>query len=210
MTSTEKSSNRKKWDYEWGVTGKPVAWISRNRKHKKKKKMTKNYEENYCKKCRKLQDVKENLAKKNVQPHQYSPSSSHELPMEPRVKVVSGKHSIYTLFPKNQNCDICLRTKITSSSCRRRTGTVVPRAEHIGDLMTADHKSSQWKMWISKQSSIRRCGTRLGNSVVTNHTQKSLPHGNLTRGQIEIQNPTQRRVLKEGWKMHTLTGWWLK
>ena len=34
-----------------------------------------------------LQDFKENLVDKNVQPHQYSPSSTHELPMEPRAKV---------------------------------------------------------------------------------------------------------------------------
>ena len=38
------------------------------------------------------------------------------------------------------NCDICLKTKITRASCRRRAGTVVPRAEHFGDLITADHK----------------------------------------------------------------------
>ena len=37
-----------------------------------------------------LQDFKENLVDKNVQQHQYSPSSSHELPMEPRAKVVPG------------------------------------------------------------------------------------------------------------------------
>ena len=41
---------------------------------------------------------------------------------------------------KGRNCDICLRTKITRASCRKRTGTVVPRAEHFGDLITADHK----------------------------------------------------------------------
>ena len=29
-----KTSSRKKWDYERGVTAKRVAWISRNRKHK--------------------------------------------------------------------------------------------------------------------------------------------------------------------------------
>ena len=68
--------------------------------------------------------------------------SSHELPMEPRAKVEpgSGKHSVYTHFPKDPNCDICLKTKITRASCRRRAGTVVPRAEHFGDLITADHK----------------------------------------------------------------------
>ena len=68
--------------------------------------------------------------------------SSHELPMEPRAKVEpgSGKHSVYTHFPKDQNCDICLKTKTTRSSYRRRAGTVVLRAEHFGDLITADHK----------------------------------------------------------------------
>ena len=35
---------------------------------------------------------------------------------------------------------MCLKRKITRVSCRRRTGTAVPRAEHFGDLITADHK----------------------------------------------------------------------
>ena len=45
-------------------------------------------------------------------------SSSHELPKEPRAKVEpgSGMHGIYTHFPKDRNCDICLRTKITRAS----------------------------------------------------------------------------------------------
>ena len=68
-------------------------------------------------------------------------SSSHEPPIEPRayVEPSSGKHSVFTHFPKDQNCDTCLKTKITTASCRRRAGTVVPRAEHFGDLITADH-----------------------------------------------------------------------
>ena len=52
----------------------------------------------------------------------------------------SGKHSVYTHFPKDPICDVCLKTKITRGSCRRRAGTVVPRAEHFGDLITADPK----------------------------------------------------------------------
>ena len=52
----------------------------------------------------------------------------------------SGTQSVYTHFPKDPNCDICLKTKITRTFCRRRTGTVVPRAEHFGDLIAADHK----------------------------------------------------------------------
>ena len=58
-------------------------------------------------------------------------NSSHELPLEPRARVVSSKHNIFIHFPKDRNCDICLRTKITRDSCRRRTGTVVPRAENL-------------------------------------------------------------------------------
>ena len=78
-----------------------------------------------------LQDFKENLVDKKVQPHQHSPSSSRELPMEPRAKVVPvrSKQSIYTHFTKDRNCDMCLRTKITRASCRRRTGTVVQNSQ---------------------------------------------------------------------------------
>ena len=52
----------------------------------------------------------------------------------------SGKQCVQTHFPKDPNCDICLKKKITRASCRRRAGTVVPRAEHFGDLITPDHK----------------------------------------------------------------------
>ena len=50
------------------------------------------------------------------------------------------KHSIYTHFPKDRNCDICLRTKMTRAPCKRRNGEAVPRAENFGNLVTADHK----------------------------------------------------------------------
>ena len=75
--------------------------------------------------------------------HRSAPaSSSRESASEPRVKVgpVSVKHSIFSHFPKDINCDFCLRTKFTRVLCRKRTGTAVPRAEKIGDLTTADHK----------------------------------------------------------------------
>ena len=51
-----------------------------------------------------------------------------------RVRIVS------THFPKDPNCDICLKTKIARASCRRRTGTVVPRAANFIDSIIADHK----------------------------------------------------------------------
>ena len=67
-------------------------------------------------------------------------SSSHELSSEPVRSVDLGKHSVHTHFPKDRNCEICQRTKITIAPCRRRNGGAVPRAENFGDLITADHK----------------------------------------------------------------------
>ena len=69
-------------------------------------------------------------------------SSSHEASLEPTParREDLGKHSVSTHFPKDRNCEICQRTKITRAPCRRRIGGAVPRAENIGDLITADHK----------------------------------------------------------------------
>ena len=85
-------------------------------------------------------EFKHGLVDESIPEHQDTSSSSHDLPLEPRAKVVSGKHSIFTRFPKDRNCERCLRTKITRASCRKRTGAVVPRADNLGDLITADHK----------------------------------------------------------------------
>ena len=87
-----------------------------------------------------LQEFRENLVheRRRLEPRRNpelrdrdTSSSSHELPMESRAKVEpgSGKHSVYTHFPKDPNCHICLKTKITRASCRRRAGTVVPKAQ---------------------------------------------------------------------------------
>ena len=45
-------------------------------------------------------------------------SSSHEISLEPTTKRREdlGKHSVYTHFPKDRNCEICKRTKITNNS----------------------------------------------------------------------------------------------
>ena len=50
-----------------------------------------------------------------------------------------GKHNVYTHFPKDRNCEICQRTKITRAPCRRRNGEAALRAANFGDLITADH-----------------------------------------------------------------------
>ena len=91
---------------------------------------------------------------------------SRNLLLEPLRRVVPGDHSVETHFPKDRNCEIGQRTKITRTPCRRHTGGVVPRAQNFGGLITADHKiNSQWRMWISKKSPICSCGARMRNSM---------------------------------------------
>ena len=90
-----------------------------------------------------LQEFRENLVDDKIPLQGGShASSSHEVSLEPTAKRREdlGKHSVYTHFPKDRNCEICKRTKITSSPCRRRNGEAVPRAANFGDLITADHK----------------------------------------------------------------------
>ena len=59
---------------------------------------------------------------------------------EPRSKVESGKHNVVTHSPKDRNCEVCRRTRITRTHCRKRTSNLIPRAEHLGDLITADYQ----------------------------------------------------------------------
>ena len=68
-------------------------------------------------------------------------SSSHGLSLERTRRSDLGKHTVFILTSrKTEIGEICHRTKITRTPCRRRIGRVVPRAENFGDLITADHK----------------------------------------------------------------------
>ena len=90
-----------------------------------------------------LQEFREKLVDGEIPVHGEShASSSHEASLEPVFKRREdlGKHSVYTHFPKDRNCEICKRTKITRAPCRRRNRGAVPRSENFGDLITADHK----------------------------------------------------------------------
>ena len=94
-------------------------------------------------------------------------SSSHKVSLEPTFKRREdlGKHSVYTHFFQDRNCEICKRTKITRAPCRRRKGEAVPRAANFGDLIAADHKSPKRQLRVSKQSSIRSRGTGSSHSM---------------------------------------------
>ena len=90
-----------------------------------------------------LQEFRENLVDDEIPMQGGShASSSHEASLEPIEKRREdlGKHNVHTHFPKDRNCEICKRTKITRAPCRRRKGGAVPRAANFGHLITADHK----------------------------------------------------------------------
>ena len=91
----------------------------------------------------KKKEFRENLVDDEVPEHRDShASSSHEMSLEPTSTRSEdlGKRRVFSHFPKDRNCEICQRTKITRAPCRRRNGGAVPRAENFGDLITADHK----------------------------------------------------------------------
>ena len=58
-----------------------------------------------------LQEFKLGLVDESVPEHPDTSGSSYELPLERRAKVVPSKLNICAQFPKDQNCDIRLRTK---------------------------------------------------------------------------------------------------
>ena len=70
----------------------------------------------------------------------------------------SRKHSIYTHFPKDRNCEVCFQTKMTRAPCRRRTGEALLRTKKFGDLMTADGQGDG----SPRQVSNKRRRTREG------------------------------------------------
>ena len=93
-----------------------------------------------------LQEFRENLVDDEIPEHgDPHASSSHEASLEPILKRREdlGKHSVCTHFPKDRNCEICQRTKITRAPRRRRRGGAVPRAENFGDLINSRSQGPQ-------------------------------------------------------------------
>ena len=129
--------------------GNPVARFHRNPKREifKKKKTLKRrtpyrFRETCCEICQiGWRTSQKHLEHEEVLASRDAPTStSRESDSEPPLKLVSRKHSIFSHFPKERICEVWKRTKITRAPCRQRTGDAVPRAEHFGDLITADHK----------------------------------------------------------------------
>ena len=89
-----------------------------------------------------LQEFRENLVDERVLEHRDThASSSHTASLEPTSKRSTdlGKHSVCTHFPKDRNCEICQRTKITG----HRAEDVLAESYFVQKIVvncTADHK----------------------------------------------------------------------
>ena len=80
-----------------------------------------------------LQEFRENLVDDRVPERRHSNASFSHEPFFGACAYekcgFGGKHIVKTHFPRDRNCEICQRTKITRASCRRRTGGAVHRAD---------------------------------------------------------------------------------
>ena len=78
-----------------------------------------------------------------------------------RVSIVSTR-----TFPKDPNCDICLKTN-NEGFLQKTCWYSRAQSRKLWWLNNRRSHNSQWRKWIAEQSSICRGGTRCGNSVVT-------------------------------------------
>ena len=91
-----------------------------------------------------LQEFRENLVDDEIPEHGDShASSSDEASLEPIFKRREDlcKHSVYTHFPKDRNCEICKRTKNYKGPMQKDAMAKPHLVLNIFcDLITADHK----------------------------------------------------------------------
>ena len=52
----------------------------------------------------------------------------------------AAKHNAFTNFPKDPDCEVCKRNKITRAPCRKCSSDYIACAENFGDLITTHHK----------------------------------------------------------------------
>ena len=115
-----------------------------------------------------LQEFRENLVDDRVPERKDShASSSHELSLEPMParSVDLGKHSVYTHFPERPKLrdlpeDQNYKSPVQKTHWRSRTS-----CRKFWWFDYSRSQSSQWRLWISKQSSICSRCARLGHPM---------------------------------------------
>ena len=76
-----------------------------------------------------------------------------------------GKTQCFFHFPKDRNCEICQRTNITRATVQKNHWQSRTSCRKFWWFDYSRSQSSQWRLWISKQSSICSRGARLGHPM---------------------------------------------
>ena len=111
--------------------------------------------------------------------------------------IIKEAQYLYTHFPQDRYCEVCLRTKMTRAPCRRRTGEALPRAEKFGDWITADHN-------VLKRLSPVRC--RCSRSCHSMDSILSVQNKDFTKDREEFTKVS--RAVRKNRKSFTLTVQW--
>ena len=139
-----------------------------------------------------LEDFKDNLVNEDWPAPAHN---SRESDTESLVEVVtnSRKHSIYTHFPKDRNCLVCFRTKITKTICRRRIGEALSRSEKFGDLMTADHKVVNKRYESRDNHRFAVVVQDLATQSIQSYPSKTKPSQETQKSLLKFLEPSHRR-----------------
>ena len=88
----------------------------------------------------------EELTEHLVEPRStFSGSDRKDLQEPPRPAILPAKapkvkQRLFMHFPKDTNCDICKRKRVTRAVCRRNSQSHMRRTTKFGNIITADHK----------------------------------------------------------------------
>ena len=131
-------------------------------------------------------------------------SSSHEASLDPTTKRREdlGKHNVHTHFPRDRNCEICKRTKITRAPVQKTQWRSRTSSCKFWWLDNSRSQSPQRQLRISKQSSI--CSRGAGSS-------HSMDPGVSVQKQNFTRNPEKLAKVpgtREETKSHLLTIRW--
>ena len=91
--------------------------------------------------------------------------SSHGLSLEPTRSADLGKHSVYTHLPKDRNCEICQRTKITRAPMQKTQWRSRTSSCKFWWLDNSRSQGPKRQLRISKQSSTCSRGAGLSHSM---------------------------------------------
>ena len=128
-------------------------------------KTTENYRVTSCKMCQIwLQEFRHGLVDESVPEHPDASSSSHELPSEPRGKVVWQAQFLHS-FPEGQKMRHLHEDQNNKESLQKTHWHNRTSCWKNWWLDNSRSQSSQWRLWIPIQSSICCRGTGFGYSM---------------------------------------------